>query len=339
MDIKEEAPHKARKKRSCRYPDHHPQDCGTKPAQKHHPMHVAAARAKRNADSVGVHALDISPRIARPWTGYRRILAKRLALGPQVETDRSRGQAMSLKIMIFDDEPVSLNLMRSLAVPLGHTVLAFDNSLEAGQRAEKQRFDVAFVGMRMPQPDGLELARRVRSSQFNRETTIVMLSVTDDIENLRRAFGEGADFVLTKPLGSGRLRPMLAAMDSPGWKGKRHAARLPLSTEVRCRWDERHLTLRSMNISESGMLLRPSVDIDVGQEIALEFEIAEVRACLQLRARIVRKEGAERVGVEFIGLAAEHQNAIQLYVMGHLKNPVPPRDPPDFRTRRIFQPY
>ncbi|MFI5071501.1 MAG: response regulator [Terriglobales bacterium] len=244
---------------------------------------------------------------------------------------------MSLKIMIFDDEHLSAKLMRSLAAPLGHTVLTFDDSQEAGQRAEKQRFDVAFVGMRTPQPDGLELARRIRNSELNRETTIVMLSDTDDIESLRKAFGEGADFVLPKPLGTSRLRPILAAMDSPGWKGKRHAARLPLFTEVTCEWNDRHVALRSMNISESGMLLQPSVDIEVGQEVALEFEIPEVRASLHVRARIVRKEGTERIAIEFIGLAPEHQNAIQLYVVGHLKNSTRTRDL-DFGGHRMFQP-
>ena len=66
---------------------------------------------------------------------------------------------MSLKIMVVDDEPLSLQLIRSLAAPSGHTVLTFGDSQEAGERAEKQRFDVSFVGMRMPQLDGLELAR------------------------------------------------------------------------------------------------------------------------------------------------------------------------------------
>jgi CheY-like chemotaxis protein len=227
---------------------------------------------------------------------------------------------MSLKIMIVDDEPVSLKLMRSLAATLNHTVLTFDDSQNAGQRAEKQRFDVVFVGMRMPELGGLELARRIRNSQPNRETTIVMLSATEDIESLRKAFGEGADLVLTKPVSAGRLRPMLAAMDSPGWKNKRRTARLPLFTEVNCMWDDRQFPLRSVNISESGMLLQPSLDVDVGQEVSLEFTITEVRASVNVCARIVRKEGMERVAMEFIGLAPEDQNVIQLYVLGHLVN-------------------
>ena len=243
---------------------------------------------------------------------------------------------MSLKILIVDNEPMSLKLMRSLAAPSGHTVLAFDNTQQASERAEKQRFDVAFLGM--SQTDGLALARQIHNSTLNREAAVIMLSATGDIASVREAFGEGADFVLTKPISGARLRPMLAAMDSPGWNGKRHAARLPLFTEVTCIWDDRQVPLRSLNISESGMLLQPSVNIDIGQEVALEFKIAEVGASLSLPARIVRKEGAERVGVEFVALAPEEQNAIQLYVMGRLKDLTRQRDLSDVRMHRMFSP-
>ena len=231
---------------------------------------------------------------------------------------------MALKIMVVDHEPLSLRLMQSLAGPLGHTVLTSGDSNEVRKRAQEHRFDVVFVGI--PQPEGLEVAREIRTAELNRETTIVMLSATGDIESVRKAFSEGADLVFTKPVTAARVRPMLAAMDSPGWKGKRHAARLPLFTEVNCTWDGRQYPLRSMNISESGMLLQPSVDIEVGQEVALEFKIVEVGATLNVLAQIVRKEGDERVGVAFIGLGPENCNAIQLYVMGRLKELTRPRD-------------
>jgi CheY-like chemotaxis protein len=243
---------------------------------------------------------------------------------------------MPLKIMVVDDEPKTTQLMRSLATPLGHTVMPFGDYRTAGQKGETQRFDVAFVGMRLPELGGLELARRIRNSQPNRETTIVMLSATENIDSLRRAFGEGADLVLAEPVSAARLRTMLAAIDSPRWKG-RHAARLPLFTEVNCTWDGWQFPLRGMNISESGMLLQPSLDMDVGQEVSLEFKIAEIRASLNVRARIIRKEGNERVAVEFVGLASEDQNAIQVYVTGHLES-LKPRETLNLAPQWTFDP-
>jgi CheY-like chemotaxis protein len=245
---------------------------------------------------------------------------------------------MPLKIMVLDNEPLSPKLIRSLAAPLDHIVFAFEDSQAAAQRAEAQRFDVAFVAMGTPQLDGLEVARRIRKSPLNLETTIVMISTTDDVKSLRTAFGEGADFVLSKPVTAARIRPMLAAMDSPGWKGKRHAARLPLITDVICIWDDRKFPLRSLNISESGMLLQGSADIEVGQEVGLEFKIADVGATLKVAARIARKEGTERLGVGFIGLAPEDLNAIQLYVMGRLRDLTPQRDLSQIGMSRLFKP-
>ena len=96
--------------------------------------------------------------------------------------------------------------------------------------------------------------------------------------------------------------------------------------------------MRSMNISETGMLLRSAHDVEVGQEISLEFQIAEVSAFLIVRALVVRKEATDLVGIEFIDLAPENQNAIQLYVMGHLKERRPPQDLSGIKMRRLFSP-
>jgi CheY-like chemotaxis protein len=242
---------------------------------------------------------------------------------------------MSLKIMAIDDEPLSLKVMRSLAVPLGHTVLTLDNSGKAHQEVEKRRFDVVFVGL--SQPDALELTRQIRTSEFGGETAIVMLTVTDDIDILRKAYSAGVTFVIPKPITAARMIPMLTAMESPRWKTMR-GSRLPLFTEVKCKRGDRDFSMRTMNISETGMLLQSSHDVEVGQEVSLGFKIAAVGVSLNVRARIIRKEGMERIGVEFISLMPEEKNAIQLYVMGRLSKSTPSRDLSDTRMHRLINP-
>lgn len=227
---------------------------------------------------------------------------------------------MSLKIMVVDEEPRSVPLLRALATPLGHTVMPFGDYQAAAKKSESQPFDVAFVGMRPPQMNGIDLAHQIRNSQPNRKAAIVMLTASEDISVLRRAFGEGADFVLTEPVQGGRLHRMLSAMNTPGWKERRPAARLPLNVEVVCSWLHRQQPLSSLNISESGMLLRPLPDAPVGEQISLQFRIAEVNASVNATARIIRKdEASELVGVEFVDLPREALNAIQIYVLGRSK--------------------
>lgn len=232
---------------------------------------------------------------------------------------------MSLRILVVDDEPKFAQLMKALATPLGHIVISSGDYQEARERSQVQAFDVAFVGMRLPELRGLELLHEIRNSERNSGAIVVMLSIADDVTNLRRAFGEGADLVLTKAVPGDRLRRILAAMDSPEWRQKRAAARMPLVTEVLCTWNGRQRSLQSLNISVSGMLLQPALDAEIGQEVSLQFEITEVRAGLNLHARIIRMEGTERVGMEFIGLTPEDLNAIHVYVTGRLKDLERPR--------------
>jgi hypothetical protein len=57
-----------------------------------------------------------------------------------------------------------------------------------------------------------------------------------------------------------------------------------------------------------------------------------------VRARVVRRQASEHIGVDFIDLAPEDRNAIQLYVMGRLSEHKQPRSTPDFRVRGVFNP-
>jgi CheY-like chemotaxis protein len=231
---------------------------------------------------------------------------------------------MSLKIIVADSEPKSTPLLRAVATPLGHSVLPFQDYEAAAQKGETQHFDVAFLGMRLPDLTGIGVAHRLRNSAPNRDAAIVMVTSADDIPTHRKAFGEGADFVLTEPVQGGRLHRMLSAMDTPDWKHNKPAARLPLFAEVSCSWLHRKQAVTSLNISQSGMLFRPLVDAPLGEEVTLEFKIAEVHASLNVRARIIRQdEEGQVVGVKFVDLPREVRNGIQVYVMGRANDEVP----------------
>lgn len=241
---------------------------------------------------------------------------------------------MSLKILVVDNDATSAKMLRQLATALGHMVMAAEEYEAGAQKAEAQRFDLIFLGLGAEGSEALVAARRVRNSQINRETTLVVLSPADDVPTLRLAFSEGADYVLAKPVAPNRVRPMLAAIDSPGWKGKRPAARMPLFAPVKCTWGGGEAALSSLNLSESGMLLKPGLDLEVGSKVELEFAIAEVGASLHTAARIVRKEEQRSVAVEFVEPAPEARNAIQLYILGRLKPTERPKDLEGIRIPR-----
>lgn len=229
-----------------------------------------------------------------------------------------------MKIMVVDNEAKTSTLLRSVAIPLGYTVQSCGDCGLGIEKAQTQHFDVIFVGMHSAKQDGIEMIGRIRNSGPNCRTLVVMMSATEDIPGLRRAIGEGADLFVIKPVSGERLGRMLRAF--PEWKGTRKAARLPLVTEVICTSDGRRFSARSLNISESGMLLQSKgiQEFAVRQEIHLDFHIAEIHASLNLAARVARKEDADRIGVAFDGPTPEDINAIDLYVTGRMKSAARP---------------
>ena len=233
---------------------------------------------------------------------------------------------MSLKMLVIDSDAATLKLMRTLGTALGHMVLTAEDYDAGAHRAETQRFDLIFMSVGVSEPQAFVSVRRIRRSRANGESTLVVFAPAEDVKTLRMAFSEGVDYVLNKPVAASRVRPMLEAIDSPGWKGKRPSARMPLFTPVKCTWSTEHVELSSMNISESGMLLRPAMDVDIGGEVGLEFSIGEVGATLSVSARVVRKEDKRTAAVEFLELAPENRNAIQLYILGRLKGEERPKD-------------
>jgi CheY-like chemotaxis protein len=243
---------------------------------------------------------------------------------------------MSLRILIVEDDPLTVRLMRAAVVPLGHKVLTIEDGRNAAAQVETQKFDLLFVSLGLAEPGGLELTRQTRRSNLNRDVAIVALSPTNSVKTVRNAFRAGATLVLTKPLARAHLVPILTAMDRPGWKDQRHAARMPLFAPVNCEWNNQQFALCSLNISESGMLLEPAIDAEIGQELGLQFEIGEAQTALHARARIVRKEGGERMGVEFTGLAPEDKNAIQLHILGRLRGPTRASKPLRVKLPRLF---
>ena len=77
--------------------------------------------------------------------------------------------------MIDDHAPTSEFIGEVLRACEIETYNTSDSKL-AEARLRREKFDVVFVDAKMPPPDGLELARRIRASGPNKRATIVMIT-------------------------------------------------------------------------------------------------------------------------------------------------------------------
>ena len=114
---------------------------------------------------------------------------------------------MSQKILIADDEPNILISLEFLMKREGYEVLLAANGPLGLRLAEKERPDLVFLDVKMPQMDGLTLLDRLRES--HPDVRAIMVSAYSDAGNRRSAIGRGAIDFLTKPVDFRALERLL----------------------------------------------------------------------------------------------------------------------------------
>ena len=103
-------------------------------------------------------------------------------------------------VLIVDDDPFIRRLVATtLEDVAGFELMEASDGREALAVAGKTPPELVFLDIDMPEVDGLEACRRLRSNAGTAGSTIVMLTAAAGDEAAREAEDAGADLFLTKP--------------------------------------------------------------------------------------------------------------------------------------------
>ncbi len=133
------------------------------------------------------------------------VIDRRMSFTLERRVDTERPQA----VLVADDHPVNLEFASEALRRLGHTVATAANGAEALRLLQARAFDVAIIDVQMPEMDGFEVVRRLRSVERGRRTRVIALTGYTSPEDRERCVAAGMDGVLTKPLTQNRLAAVL----------------------------------------------------------------------------------------------------------------------------------
>jgi len=105
---------------------------------------------------------------------------------------------MKKLIMLVDDESGMLDLVGLILQRQGYSVLKARDGLTALALLESSTPDLFILDVMMPDMNGIDLCRHIRSRPQTAETPIVMLSARTDLETKRQSFEAGANLYLSK---------------------------------------------------------------------------------------------------------------------------------------------
>jgi C4-dicarboxylate-specific signal transduction histidine kinase len=104
------------------------------------------------------------------------------------------------KILIVDDKPENLHVLETLLKDLDVEIVKALNGLDALKATIHHRFALAIIDIQMPEMDGYELAKFIRSEQDTRHLPIIFLSALySDEFHIFKGYEAGAVDFLSKP--------------------------------------------------------------------------------------------------------------------------------------------
>jgi DNA-binding response OmpR family regulator len=106
----------------------------------------------------------------------------------------------SVPILVVDDDPNSLDIVRTFLEARGYRVVTASTGKEALSRMEELRPGLVLLDVMMPGMDGWEVARVIKSHPDFGSVRIVMLTARSDFADKQQGLRSGADDYIVKPI-------------------------------------------------------------------------------------------------------------------------------------------
>jgi CheY-like chemotaxis protein len=114
-------------------------------------------------------------------------------------------------LIVDDDENIRYTLLKYLKREGFTNLVMAENGKIALDKLNDNDFDLVLLDLKMPEMDGIEALRNIKSDDNLRHIPVIMISAEDEIENVTQCIEIGAEGFLSKPFNSKLLRARINA--------------------------------------------------------------------------------------------------------------------------------
>ncbi len=217
--------------------------------------------------------------------------------------------------LIVDDEPLVCQMIGKVLNSAGMDALTLTRSTEAPNILEERKFDVVFLDLHMPSPDGIELARQMRNSRFNRTTSIILISDDQRPSALSVGFAAGASFFLYKPIDKDRLLKLVRATQGAMEHERRRTRRVPIQSKVRLKLGDEEFEGETVDVSMSGLLVRAPRVAPIGSTLRMSLHLSQRMRPIAAAGSVVRILGGNQMGIQLDQLNLQDSDRLQEFLL------------------------
>ncbi|WP_412775034.1 ATP-binding protein [Virgibacillus pantothenticus] len=115
-------------------------------------------------------------------------------------------------ILIVDDDPVNLEVMKTILRPEEYNITTVTSGHDALTILNKKEWDLVISDVMMPQMSGYELTETIRKQFSLTELPILLLTARSESYDIRSGFLAGANDYVTKPVEAMEIRSRIEAL-------------------------------------------------------------------------------------------------------------------------------
>jgi putative two-component system response regulator len=116
------------------------------------------------------------------------------------------------KILVADDETASRKVLSELLTEMGYAPIEVKEGKRALEVITYEKPDIAILDLVMPEIDGAEVCRIVKSNPETKMIPVIIITAYGDDDNHLRALDAGADDFITKPFKAMFLKARLKSL-------------------------------------------------------------------------------------------------------------------------------
>eukprot|EP00121_Abeoforma_whisleri_P012495 Awhi_evm1s11535 len=114
---------------------------------------------------------------------------------------RKIGEQHPLRILLVEDNLINQKIVSSYLAKLGYTATIAANGVIATEKIKNNVFDVVLMDLHMPEMDGHETTRFIRTHlSADQQPTVIALTASDDIADTMKCLSLGMEHFLSKPV-------------------------------------------------------------------------------------------------------------------------------------------
>lgn len=110
-----------------------------------------------------------------------------------------------MRILIADDDAISLEILENALVKAGYDVVTAANGAEALEHLREQPLRLVISDWDMPEMNGIELCRAVRGEDLGGYTYFILLTARNSSAEIVEGLSAGADDFVAKPFNAAEL--------------------------------------------------------------------------------------------------------------------------------------